>query len=285
MENGEEGGEGRWSGMRQGGDEMKSKKIRVIIATHKKYRMPKESIYFPLHVGAKGKQDLGYARDDIGDNISEKNSGFCELTGLYWAWKNLDCDYLGLAHYRRHFSCYKKKDVWKAVLTTEQAINLCENYDVILPKKRKYYIESLYSHYAHTHYAGQLDEARKIIKELCPDYLGPFDIVMKNTSGYMFNMYIMRKDLSDIYCEWLFGILFELEKRIEMPELSEFQGRFYGRVSEILFNVWLQYYKSGNENVRIKEIGYIHMEPVNWWKKGISFLRAKFFSVKYEGSY
>ena len=52
-------------------------------------------------------------------------------------------------------------------------------------------------------------------------------------------MMIMQKRYLNDYCEWLFDILFELEKRIDPQELSAFQGRFYGRVSEIIFNVWL----------------------------------------------
>ena len=55
----------------------------------------------------------------------------------------------------------------------------------------------------------------------------------------MFNMMIMDKKCFEHYCKWLFDILFELEKRINPQELSSFQGRFYGRVSEIIFNVWL----------------------------------------------
>ena len=75
------------------------KNIKVIVATHKEYKMPKDKLYLPLHVGAKGKQDLGYTKDDTKKNISEKNPFFCELTGLYWAWKNIDADYIGLVHY------------------------------------------------------------------------------------------------------------------------------------------------------------------------------------------
>lgn len=70
--------------------------IKVIVATHKQYRMPSDNCYMPLHVGKQGKVDLGYLGDDSGDSISEKNGHYCELTGLYWAWKNLKSDYLDL---------------------------------------------------------------------------------------------------------------------------------------------------------------------------------------------
>ena len=72
--------------------------IKIIVATHKKYWMPSDDIYLPVHVGKKGKTDLGYQGDDTGDNISDKNTNYCELTGLYWAWKYLKADYKGLAN-------------------------------------------------------------------------------------------------------------------------------------------------------------------------------------------
>ena len=83
--------------------------IKIIIAAHKKYRMPQDDIYVPLHVGAEGKDSIGYQGDNTGDNISNLNPYFCELTGMYCMWKNLTADYLGLAHYRRHFCLRKKK--------------------------------------------------------------------------------------------------------------------------------------------------------------------------------
>ena len=89
--------------------------VKIIVATHKKYEMPQDAMYLPLHVGAEGKTDqngnpldLGYQKDNTGENISNKNAAYCELTGLYWAWKNLDTDYTGLAHYRRHFGNHLK---------------------------------------------------------------------------------------------------------------------------------------------------------------------------------
>ena len=93
------------------------KNIKVIVAAHKKYQMPENEMYIPVQVGAEGKEKIeGYTQDNTGDNISSKNPYFCELTGLYWAWKNLDADYKGLVHYRRYFTKAKripKKYIWQ----------------------------------------------------------------------------------------------------------------------------------------------------------------------------
>ena len=88
--------------------------VKIIVATHKEAEVPQDStLYLPIHVGREGKKDIGFIGDNTGDNISSLNPYYCELTGLYWAWKNLDCDYLGLVHYRRYFAgkalCLKKQ--------------------------------------------------------------------------------------------------------------------------------------------------------------------------------
>lgn len=254
--------------------------IKIIVAAHKPYWMPQDEIYLPLHVGHAGKSDIGYQGDDTGENISEKNPYYCELTGLYWAWKNLDADYLGLAHYRRHFSVKVKQDKKASVLTKSQIDKLLENNDVILPKKRNYFIETIYSHYAHTFDASQLDITREIISEKYPDYLNAFDNVMKSTKAHMFNMFIMKKSFADKYCEWLFDILSELEKRIDISDMNAFEARLFGRVSEMLLDVWLT-----KNNLSYKEIKHIHMEPINWGKKISGFLAAKFFGRKYTKSF
>ena len=269
--------------------------VKIIIATHKQYTMPEDDMYLPLHVGAAGKVDasgqpleLGYTKDNTGDHISQLNPSFCELTGMYWAWKNLDADYIGLAHYRRHFSLHKKgKDPFSSVLRREELEPMLEKYLVFVPKKRHYYIETLYSHYAHTHYAQQLDETRAIIMQQAPAYLASYDRVVRRRSGYMFNMMIMRQDLFHEYCSWLFPILFQLKENIKMDDLSAFQGRFYGRVSEIIFNVWLDHQLCCGHIGRgqVKELPCLHMEKINWYKKGTAFLKAKFFHKRYEGSF
>lgn len=272
---------------------MSESNVKIIIATHKKYRMPNDPMYIPLHVGAEGKKDaegkpldLGYIKDNTGDNISSLNASFCELTGLYWAWKNLDADYVGLVHYRRYFGFSKTRDPFDGVLTFNQLEPYLSTVRIFVPNKRKYYIETLYSHYAHTHYASQLDETEKIINEKYPEYSESYKKVIRQRYGYMFNMIIMEKTLLNDYCDWLFSILFELQKRADTTGLSFFQGRFFGRVSEIIFNVWLDYHvNEGKINSNeILEIPCIHMEKINWLKKGMAFMKAKMFNIKYEDS-
>lgn len=261
------------------------KDIKVIIATHKKYEMPSDEMYLPVHVGAEGKQDLGYTKDNTGDNISLKNPYFCELTGLYWAWKNLNSEYIGLAHYRRHFTDkkFRSKDVSKNIsnaISMNKVDKILDSVDVILPKKRNYYIENLYDHYKHTMYVEPLDETRKIIEEKYPEYLKEFDKLHKRTSAHMFNMFIMKKDILDGYCKWLFDILFELDKRIDDSKYDGFHARFYGRVSELLLDVYLN-----TNNIRYKEVRVIDIENINWFNKIKSFLKAKFKGDKYGKSF
>lgn len=261
------------------------KNIRIIIATHKKYKMPEDEIYIPLQVGAEGKESLGYEKDNTGDNISFKNPFFCELTGLYWAWKNLNADYIGLSHYRRHFTCNKKipkteQEKFKILLNSEQANELLNDVDIILPKKRKYYIENLYDHYKHTMFIEPLDETRNIIEEQCPEYLQEFDKLHKRTSSHMFNMFVMKKEYLNRYCEWLFKILFELEKRVDPKQYDSFHARYLGRISELLLDIWIN-----TNKLNYKEIKVIDMQNVNWIKKGTAFLKAKFFGKRYEKSF
>lgn len=260
--------------------------IKIIIASHKKYQKPVENIYLPVQVGAEGKEKIeGYTQDNTGENISTKNPNYCELTGLYWAWKNLNAKYIGLVHYRRYFTECKKipkkeNEKFKIVLTEKQIKEKLKNVDIILPKKRKYYIENLYSHYEHTMYIEPLDETRRIIEEKCPEYLGEFDKLHKRTSAHMFNMFIMKKEILDEYCTWLFDILFELEKRTDASKYDSFHARFYGRISELLLDVWVN-----RNKIKYEEVKVMDMQNVNWLKKGTSFLKAKFTGKKYGKSF
>ncbi len=298
--------------------------IKVIVALHKPYRVPADPLYLPLQVGAAGKEAFAVLdeagnicgqsiwRDDTGVNISAKNSSHCELTGLYWAWKNLDADATGLVHYRRHFAGTSQSaskasqgaNKWQKLLLLEQAQRLFEDgADIIVPRKRRYYIESLYSHYGHTLDAKHLDLAREIILKDYPAYANALEQSYKQTWGYMFNMCIMRRELLDDYCTWLFDVLGKLECRLSQGQicnqnqqqaqeqsLTPFEARLYGRVSEILFNVWVNYQRQqaatgAGLKLQVVELKTIHMENVNFIKKGGAFLAAKFLGKKYKKSF
>ena len=157
-------------------------------------------MYVPLQVGAEGKEQIGYERDDSGDNISKLNPYFCELTGTYWAWKNLEADYIGVAHYRRHYSMHPfMRDISSAVLNYKELEPYLAHVKVFTPTKRNYIIETLSSHYAHTHDPKHLDVTREIINEKYPEYINSFDQVLEQRWGYMFNMMIMKKSIYDKY--------------------------------------------------------------------------------------
>ena len=255
--------------------------IKIIVTTHKKYEMPEDNIYLPLHVGAQGKESIGFTGDNTGENISIKNHFWCELTGLYWAWKNLDYDYLGLVHYRRHFKGKtKSNDKFERIIKRQELEELLKQSDIVLPTKRHYFIETLYSHYEHTHYIEDLQKTKKIIGKKYPEYINAFDRVMNRKSAHMFNMFIMKKDLVNNYCSFIFDILFELEKQIDISAYNKYQKRVYGFISELLLDVWIE-----NNKLKYTEIPVINMEKVNWLKKGSSFLAAKFFNKKYNGSF
>jgi len=265
---------------------------KVFIACHKPCEVSSDPLYLPLHVGAYGKEDIGFVRDDSGDNISSKNPIFCELTGLYWCWKNLDYDHLGLVHYRRYFTLknkrYQKQNGQiESVLTSEETESLLSNHRVIVPKKRHYYIENIYDHYSHTFTEDHLKLTKQILSDKYPDYLSSWDEVMRSTSAYVFNMFIMDREFVDDYCKWLFDILFELENRVDPSNMTPFEKRYAGRISEILFNVWLlQKIKDGSLTKKdIKEIPYLYIGEIDWKNKIISFLKAKFLHKKYEKSF
>ena len=250
--------------------------IKILVAAHKKYWMPDDDIYVPIHVGAEGKESLGYVPDNTGDNISSKNPNYCELTGLYWAWKNLDCEYIGLCHYRRYFgkSIHASRDMKKkkdAIFHRPDYEELLRRYDVILPKKRNYYIETVRSQYEHAHNKSDLDEVEKIIQEKYPDYLNTFIKVMDRRKLHILNMFVMKKHIFDEYCTWLFDILFTLEKRIDISAYDSYEARIFGFMSERLFNVWIE-----RQNLKKYEANVVFLENINWIRKGSNFLKRKF---------
>lgn len=249
--------------------------IKILIATHKNSRVPHGILYCPIQVGAALHEPLsiqGILQDDQGDSISRKNPNYCELTALYWGWKNLSADYLGIVHYRRYFAgSHWQGDKWARIATQTDLEQVLLSRPVILPKKRRYWIETTYDQYVHAHHAQDLDKTREILARKYPEYLPAFDRVMKSTSGHRFNMFVMRRDLLDGYCSWLFDVLFTLEAELDISGYSANDARVFGFVSERLLDVWVE-----TNRIDYQEMPYLFMEKQNWIKKGGAFLKRKF---------
>lgn len=235
--------------------------------------MPADSMYLPLQVGKALAAPLGYAGDDTGINISSKNPDYCELTGLYWAWKNVKAEYVGLAHYRRHFTVRNTPlvaDKRSFVLSSDELSEILKSYDVVVPKRRNYFIETNRSHYVHAHQECWLRDIKKILHNRYPEYLSAFDHVMTSTSAHMFNMLVMKRTFLLRYCSWLFDVLEELEFVVTNSPVPA-ERRLYGFAGELLLNVWLT-----ANHIRYAEVDYMFMEHQNWIKKIGLFLKRKY---------
>lgn len=221
---------------------MTSKNIQIYVVSHSEEDIKKirsDEIYTPLFVGRNGKENFGFCSDDQGDNISEKNPNYCELTGLYWMWKESPADIIGLCHYRRYLKGKNGKLIEK-----EEILNYLDEYDIILPKKsdliKGSYIETYKEHYL----LKGLNITREVISEICSEYLETFDKLINQKSFYNYNMFIGPKEWINEYCEWVFPILEGVENKIDVNKYP----RVFGLISEAIFNVWIEY-----KNLKIKE--------------------------------
>lgn len=232
-------------------------KMSIYVATQKKvpYELPKG--YIPIFVGAllnENWKSLNYVTDDTGDNISEKNKTFCELTALYWMWKNSSEDIIGLAHYRRFLSKNWIRRDCNNIISIDEAGTLLNEFDLILPKKSCLWgtVENQYSNGQHS---KDYKLCGEILKEKYPDYYDDFVAVSQSDAIYICNIFIGRKSIIDSYCEWLFSILFELENKVDLTDYSVSEKRIFGYLSERLFNVWIRHNK-----LNVKELYLLNTE-------------------------
>lgn len=222
--------------------------VKLLVCVHKAGTFLNDGHYMPIQVGkVLSTVNLNIPGDDTGENISRKNSNYCELTALFWAWKNLEKkDYIGLCHYRRYFDFTPWRFREKYVMRAEQLgkgqqlpdlKKMFKKYDIILPVPMVFR-KNLREHYELCHIGKDMEELRKVIGELTPDYLNAFDAVMdKNNKLSGYNMFLTGWKNFDSYCEWLFPVLFELEKRIDIPN-DPYQARIFGFLGERLLNVY-----------------------------------------------
>lgn len=210
-------------------------------------------------IGVGGDPELPYERDSTGDNISDKNGTFCELTAMYWIWKNASDEFKGLCHYRRFFGKSNTSTSWDTALTYSELTSLLETCDIVLPYvehmkqtvKEEILIECCRPEV--------LDKLRQIISMRTPAYSAAFDKVFGGNTCTLFNMLFSRREIFDGYCSWLFPILFELEENVDMTGYTAYQRRLYGFLSERLLSVYVLH-----NGLRATNTPVLNLAGENW---------------------
>lgn len=209
----------------------------IYIMTHKPFTGPDTACYKPLRVGSALGEDFGYLRDDTGVEISVRNPYYSELTGHYWVWKNdKESDYVGCVHYRRYLL-----DDNGRLYTGETIARTLETYDFITTKLLTLE-HSYYEAFDDRHSSRDLDILGGVIREYRPEYYETYERLVHGCRTYFGNMYIMPKKLYDAYMEFLFPLLFETEKRVDMTGYDGYQKRLFGFLSELLLYVWTSFH-------------------------------------------
>lgn len=207
----------------------------IYTMTHKAFNPPEDKTYVPLHVGREGKADLGYLGDNTGDNISDLNCFYGELTGVYWLWLNRTIPgNVGICHYRRFFINDKQE-----LLTEKDFDEILSEYDIITSKAMYCDKDNYRDYYAAAHNVFDLDMEGEVIKEIFPEYYDAFVSVMAGKKHYFGNLMVTSSELFDEYCNWLFNIFAVLGDRIDVSSYDEYHRRIYGFLSEQLLLVWV----------------------------------------------
>lgn len=240
--------------------------IKIYVSCHDDFYVPECKYLYPVQVGTcfSDKKIPGFIHDDDGDNISYKNKSYCELTALYWAWKNDDADYYGLFHYRRYLSFnpeheksstyYKTFDFIDENAIRELHLNerdieeVIGDFDVIAPIANFVGVnfKNNYEQYCNSDYLHKedLDIFIEVVKEKYPHLTTFVDNYMNSKYAYFCNMGIMKKKYFNEYCEILFDVLEETEKRCDVSNYSVNELRVFGHLSERLFGVMYNYWLS-----------------------------------------
>lgn len=209
--------------------------VTIFTMTHKKFEEPSDPVYIPLHVGRARSTDLGYPGDDTGDNISDKNCYYGELTGVYWVWKNVrTTDHVGICHYRRYFCTEEGR-----IFTEKDYLSILQDYDIITSKKLKLNF-SYFDGYDGDYNIFDLITTGEVIRQKFPDYYENFERLVHGNGTYFANMMVAPKELYDEYCAWLFSIFEEVEKRIDADSYDDYHKRVFGFISEFLLLVWVE---------------------------------------------
>lgn len=250
--------------------------FKILVATQAKIPFVKgcEDIYAPIIVGASSCvfNNGEYLSDNIGENISSKNNKYCELTALYWAWKNLtNEEYVGLCHYRRYF-LFNYKSLFNldrlpfsnfsdALLKfiypdRSEIVEILKKNDIILPSQKKLRLSLREDYYRdRVCYKKDFDIMEQVVLEKYPEYNSSVLEVFNGNKIHHFNMFILKRHDFDKYMVWLFDVLFECEKRIDTSNYTPVESRVLGFLAERLLTLYVHHNKFNKYELTV---GYIN---------------------------
>lgn len=265
---------------------MENPKIKILVCTHKEAPCLNDDFYMPIQVGRdEVDYDLGFQTDLEGINIGKKHFTYSEYTGLYWAWKNLKgIDYIGWCHYRRYFCLNEKTnvkretiiisqdDLFKIDFSTDVLKNYLSKFDIILPVKR-FFPTSIWKVMNRCHDNRDMIITENTLKKLYPEYIPTFNKYLKHNNRLeQLSVFITKWQVFDDYCEWLFSILFEIEKQTNPNENSLHTERKIAFLAEQLSAVYYHHNK-----LKIKHLPIAWVNPA---EKNKSWFRFHASNVK-----
>lgn len=258
-------------------------RIVILIANHNGSSVPVHPLLRSIQVGAAltDKRFQDTLKDNEGANISERNASYCEMTAVYWAWKNIDADYIGLFHYRRYLCfSHRKKTRWDGYIhlsgpdeNTEKQLNLnsnkmqtfIEKYDIIAIKPFIVYnitgggcltVKQQFQSVS-THRIQDLNKAIEILLQFHPEYSKDVTAYLNAERGWFCNMFIMKRERFELYCEWIFPILDELysyQQKTYAGEEGRYEGRMVGFLAERLQGIYFTHLLRTEKHIKI---GYL----------------------------
>lgn len=258
--------------------------VKILVTYKNKHKVLKSDIITPIQTGRAIADEIfeEMIGDDTGDNISKDNPKYNELSAQYWAWKNYDKlgnpDYIGFMHYRRHFLFNNEKvrplerwlpnsswylfesvdNEYKEYLNDEDIKNTVKGYDCIIPHiydYTNYFHKNLVEDFQNLldqkieHFHLMIDT----VKKLFSDYAETAENIRNGHEKYIANMFIMKKEMFNEYCNFLFSIESEIDKKVNSKYFSENESRFLGFLGEILLTIFIKQ-KQKEKKYKIKEI-------------------------------
>lgn len=184
-------------------------------------------------------------------------------------------DYIGFFEDRRflnfgvqdqnfHFINFNNKAKNLANLNDDTIKSYIKNYDLILPYKTSFFSKGLedyssaYHYYSNVGFKEHIDKLSFIISRDYPNFINAKNKFFESKDGIIFQIFIMNKNYFHQYINFIINIFNQFSDNILILDKLD-QISFMNILSEILFNIFINYIELNDKKVRIyftKSIAY-----------------------------